>query len=200
MPDHIVARVFDPFFTTKPEGRGTGLGLSQVHGFLKQSGGHVKIYSEPGQGTTVKLYLPRYMGQEVAAQDMVRAAPRQSDGAEIILVVEDDRRVRATTVGLLQELGYTVHEAATALAALQILEAEPDIRLLFTDVVMPEMNGRRLADEVLARRPGIKILFTTGYTRNAVVHNGILDVGVHMIAKPFTIDALAQKIREVLDT
>src|SRR5262249_29426561 len=127
-------------------------------------------------------------------------APKSTSINETILVVEDDKRVRATTVGLLRELGYPVLEAATGLAALRILDSQPGVPLLFTDVVLPETNGRALADEARARRPDLKVLFTTGYTRNAVVHNGVLDAGVQMIAKPFTIEALAQKIRDVLDS
>jgi signal transduction histidine kinase/CheY-like chemotaxis protein len=199
MPDAVLARAFDPFFTTKPDGQGTGLGLSQVHGFLKQSGGHVKIYSEVGHGTTVKLYLPRFVGPEAAALEApLTSTLRTSSSNEMVLVVEDDDRVRATTVELLGELGYRVVEATSAVAALRALDTHPDISLLFTDVVMPEMNGRKLADEVIKRHPEVKILFTTGYTRNAIVHNGVLDPGVHLIIKPFTLEALAAKISDVL--
>lgn len=199
MPPNIRDRAFDPFFTTKPDGQGTGLGLSQVHGFLKQSGGHVKIYSEPGQGTTVKLYLPRFVGPDVAALETTAPGTlRTAPDNEMILVVEDDSRVRSMTVELLRELGYRVVEADGATAALRALDTHPDISLLFTDVVMPEMNGRKLADEVAKRHPEVRILFTTGYTRNAIVHNGVLDVGVHLIIKPFTLEALAAKISDVL--
>jgi CheY-like chemotaxis protein len=199
MSPETLRRAFDPFFTTKPDGQGTGLGLSQVHGFLKQSGGHVKIYSEPGEGTTVKLYLPRFVGPDAAALEtpVVGNLPTAPDN-EMILVVEDDNRVRSTTVELLRELGYRVVEADSAPAALRALDTHPDISLLFTDVVMPEMNGRKLADEVMKRHPEVRILFTTGYTRNAIVHNGVLDAGVHLIIKPFTLEALAAKISDVL--
>jgi signal transduction histidine kinase len=199
MPPETVSRAFDPFFTTKEIGKGTGLGLSQVFGFVKQSGGHIKIYSEVGQGTTVKLYLPRFLGNEQAIPEIARANRTLASANESVLVVEDEERVRVLTVGCLRELGYTVHHAESAAAALRILDADPSIKLLFTDIVMPEINGRKLADEALRRRPGLKILFTTGYTRNAIVHNGVLDPGVHLIGKPFTLDQLAAKMRDVLD-
>ncbi len=200
MTPAVVAKAFDPFFTTKEVGRGTGLGLSQVYGFVKQSGGHVKIYSEPGQGTTVKLYLPRLIAveDEEAPPDHQIAMPL-SDGQETVLVVEDEAAVRALSVDALKELGYRVLEADGAEAALKLLEMHPDIALLFTDVVMPVVNGRKLADEARRRRPDLKVLFTTGYTRNAVVHNGVLDPGVQLIGKPFTLEELAGRVREVLD-
>jgi CheY-like chemotaxis protein len=200
MTPEVRARVFDPFFTTKPVGKGTGLGLSQVYGFIRQSGGHIDIYSEPGIGTTIKLYLPRFTGAAVEPTPTQDIAPAL-DGAtgEKILVVEDDERVRALTIETLRELGYRVLEADGAMAALRLLDADPEIALIFTDVVMPEMNGRKMVDEALRRRPGVKILFTTGYTRNAVVHNGVLDVGVNLLSKPFSIDALARKLRDLLD-
>ncbi|WP_020173866.1 CHASE3 domain-containing protein [Methyloferula stellata] len=199
MPSDVVSRAFDPFFTTKEIGKGTGLGLSQVFGFVKQSGGHIKIYSEVGQGTTVKLYLPRFLGSEQAAVESARPNRAAGNLSESVLVVEDEDRVRSLTVGCLRELGYTVHHADGAAAALRILDADPAINLLFTDIVMPEINGRKLADEALRRRPKLKVLFTTGYTRNAIVHNGVLDPGVHLIGKPFTLDQLAAKVRDVLD-
>jgi CheY-like chemotaxis protein len=198
MSRDTIDKAFDPFFTTKPDGRGTGLGLSQVHGFLKQSGGHVKIYSGLGEGTTVKLYLPRFRGQD---EDEAWQAPMTIPGSvanESILVVEDDERVRATTVALIKELGYHVLEADSALAALRIVDSETTIDLMFTDVVMPDMNGRKLANAVQERRPNLPILFTTGYTRNAIVHNGILDPGVELLIKPFTLETLSGKLRELL--
>lgn len=200
MPPEVVAKAFEPFFTTKEVGRGTGLGLSQVYGFVRQSGGHAKIYSEPGHGTTVKLYMPRLLGEQAAADDVEQAEPGlHGDGRELILVVEDEAAMRALSVESLQELGYRVLEADNASTALRLLDAHDDIALLFTDVVMPGMNGRKLSDEACRRRPGLKVLFTTGYTRNAVVHNGVLDPGVHLIGKPFTLDELAARVREVLD-
>jgi nitrogen-specific signal transduction histidine kinase len=199
MPADVTARVFDPFFTTKPTGKGTGLGLSQVYGFVKQSQGHIKIYSEPGAGTTVKIYLPRLIGN---AQEIKRAATepmRTGDRSEAVLVVEDDSLMRRLTADALHELGYTVFESENAAGALATLDRVADIKLLFTDVVMPDVNGKKLADEALRRRPGLKVLFTTGYTANAVVHGGVLDQGVNLISKPFTLDQLATKVRAVLD-
>ena len=200
MSPEVAERAFDPFFTTKEVGKGTGLGLSQVFGFVKQSGGHVAIYSEPGEGTTVKLYLPRFTGP--LAETRVAEAPDaipEGRADEIILVVEDEQRVRHFSVDALRELGYTAISAGDGREALQLLAENPSIGLLFTDVVMPEMNGRRLADEARALKPALKVLYTTGYTRNAVVHNGMLDAGVAFLPKPFTIEQLARKVREVID-
>jgi signal transduction histidine kinase len=194
-------RAFEPFFTTKGVGKGTGLGLSQVYGFVRQSAGHVRIYSETGEGAAVKLYLPRYVGTDRAPE--VTARNRDSPGAigtECVLVVEDDDALRGYTVEILRELGYFVTEAPRGQDALRVLETEQQIDLLFTDIVMPGgMNGRQLADAALIRRPGLKVLFTTGYTRNAIVHHGRLDPGVQMIGKPFSMDALASKVRAILD-
>ena len=168
--------MFEPFFTTKDVGKGTGLGLSQVYGFVRQTGGHVRMYSELAEGTTVKLYLPRAVSA-VREEGVAPQAPRADGGPETILVVEDDKDLRVYSVATLRELGYTVLEAETGRAALAVLEA-CDVDLLFTDVVLPDgMNGRALADEAKRRRPGLRILFTTGYTRNAIVHHGRLDAG-----------------------
>ena len=200
MPEDVIAKAFDPFFTTKQVGKGTGLGLSQTYGFVKQSGGHVKIYSEPGQGTTVKVYLPRLVGAEQDEES--RAAPADlplGEREEVVLVVEDEPAVRQFSVDALTELGYRVLEADGAAAALRLLDAHPEIALMFTDIVMPDVNGAKLADEARRRRPDLKVLFTTGNTRNAVVHNGVLDPGVELVGKPFTIEELAAKVREVLD-
>jgi CheY-like chemotaxis protein len=200
MTPEVVAKAFDPFFTTKPVGQGTGLGLSQVYGFVRQSGGHVKIYSEAGQGTTVKIYLPRLLtsqAEEVAAEPP-RELPR-GEAQEVVLVVEDEAVVRQFTVDALTDLGYRVLEADGAIAALRLLDAHPEVAVLFTDIVMPDTNGRKLADEALRRRPDLRVLFTTGYTRNAVVHNGVLDPGVHLLGKPFTVEQLAAKLREVIE-
>ncbi|MDE2487760.1 MAG: response regulator [Alphaproteobacteria bacterium] len=199
MPPSTLSRVFEPFFTTKEVGRGTGLGLSMVYGFVKQSGGHVTIYSEEGQGTTVKLYFPRRHGKTDAARAPVqRAAPRASEG-EVVLVVEDNDEVRSYSVQILSELGYAVLEAAQAEAALATLESDTRIDLLFTDVVLPGKTGRMLADEARARRPGLRILYTTGYSKNAIVHHGRLDPGVQLISKPFTFEELANRVRDVID-
>jgi signal transduction histidine kinase/ActR/RegA family two-component response regulator len=200
MPPDVAARAFDPFYTTKDVGSGTGLGLSQVHGFVKQSGGHVKIYSEPGEGTTVKIYLPRFTGN--VSDDAPAARPLRiprGTQQELVLVVEDEARVRELSVAALTDLGYRVIDADGAESALRLLDATPDVSLLFTDIVMPEVSGRKLAEEALKRCPNLKVLYTTGFTRNAVVHSGVLDHGVHMLQKPFTLEELANKVRDVLD-
>jgi signal transduction histidine kinase len=199
MPPEVASRAFDPFFTTKPSGKGTGLGLSQVYGFVKQSRGHIKVYSEIGAGTNVKIYLPRLTGDAQDVKRTISAPMRTGDRSEVILVVEDDSLMRRLTSETLHELGYTVFDSENAANALAILDREKGVKLLFTDVVMPDMNGKKLADEALRRRPGLKVLFTTGYTPNAVVHGGVLDPGVNLISKPFTLDQLAAKVRAVLD-
>jgi len=202
MPPEVAERAFDPFYTTKGPGKGTGLGLSQVYGFVKQSRGHLKIYSEPGHGTTVKLYMPRHIGREEGAPapegDASAELPR-ARANEVVLVVEDEDRVRHVSVDVLRELGYTVVQASDAQQALAVLTLQPRIDLLFTDVVMPDMNGRQLAERARAERPDLRVLYTTGYTRNAIVHNGTLDAGVAFLAKPFTVEQLARKVRQVLD-
>jgi PAS domain S-box-containing protein len=200
MTSDVIGKAFEPFFTTKGVGQGTGLGLSQVYGFVKQSGGHVKIYSELGQGTTVKLYFPRLAATERSGEGksdtpLAQAAPR----GETILVVEDDDDVRHYSVDCLRELGYLVVDAADADSALRRLDADPGIRLMFTDVGLPgDRNGRQLAEEAIQRCPGLKVLFTTGYARNAIVHHGRLDPGVDLLVKPFTYADLAAKVRQVL--
>ncbi|RUV16376.1 CHASE3 domain-containing protein [Mesorhizobium sp. M7A.F.Ca.MR.245.00.0.0] len=200
MTPDVIAKAFEPFFTTKAVNKGTGLGLSQVFGFVKQSGGHVNIYSEPGEGTTIKIYLPRYFGAEEPAMTTGRGDNTAAPVTETILVVEDDARVRVSTTEAIRELGYTVIHAASGEEALQKLAENPNVALLFTDIVMPVMNGRKLAEEAVARMPLLKVIFTTGFTRNAVVHNGVLDHDVHFLAKPFTIEQLAAKLRDVLGT
>lgn len=200
MSPEVIARAFDPFYTTKGLGRGTGLGLSQVFGFVKQSGGHIKIYSEVGQGTSVKIYLPRWIGEAADGQPAAPTpqTPRAQDH-EIILIVEDEERVRHVTVDALRELGYTVVQASSGEEAIQQLTLQPRVDLLLTDIIMPGMTGRVLADQVLADRPELRVLYMTGYTRNAVVHNGVLDFGVAFLQKPFTTEQLARKVRDVLD-
>ncbi len=198
MDRQTLDRVFEPFFTTKSVGKGTGLGLSQVYGFVRQSGGHIRIYSEPGAGTTIKLYLPR------EADPSARIPSPQIEtvadgGSETVLVVEDHDGLREYSTSVLRELGYRVLEAAEGGTALELLKSREDVQLLFTDVVLPGLNGRQLADQALLLRPDLKVLFTTGYTRNAIVHNGQLDQGVDLIIKPFTFATLAAKVREVLD-
>lgn len=199
MAPDVLAKVFEPFFTTKPAGKGTGLGLSQVFGFVKQSNGHIKIYSELGAGTVVKIYLPRDLGAE--EEGAAPPAPREQqpvDPAVVILVVEDDEQVRLVTVATLRELGYAVLHASRPSEALQKLRDIARIDLMFTDVVMPEMNGARLAEAARALRPDLRVLYTTGYTRNAIVHNGALDAGADLLMKPFSIDQLAAKIAAAL--
>jgi len=197
MPPEIAARAFDPFFSTKAEGHGTGLGLSMVYGFAKQSRGHVKIYSEVGHGTTVKLYLPRVAQSE----DLLAAIERSpvTGGSETILVVEDDAEVRATAIEMLGELGYRVLKAHDAASALHIIESGLSIDLLFTDVVMPgTLKSPELARKAKERQPHIAVLFTSGYTENAIVHGGRLDADVDLLPKPYAREALARKVRQVL--
>jgi CheY-like chemotaxis protein len=202
MSKEVLDRAFEPFFTTKEVGRGTGLGLSMIYGFVKQSGGHVKIYSEEGQGTTIKIYLPRLLSEASGESEdgLPHAAVEASARSETILVVEDDDDVRTFTVESLQELGYEVLEAHDGPSALRVLalHGEP-VDMLFTDIVMPGMNGPELAAEARAVQPAMKVLYTSGYTRNAVVHNGRIDSGVEMIVKPFTFEDLARKVRDILD-
>ena len=199
MTAEVTAKAFDPFFTTKPVGQGTGLGLSQVYGFVKQSRGHVKIYSEVGHGSTVKLYLPRYMGEQgkEAAPETVQALP-PGNLTEVILVVEDDATVRRVAVDSLRDLGYTVHHADGSQAALKVLDKRPEIDLLFTDIVMPDGNGRKLAEDAVKAYPELKVLFTTGYARDAIMNNGVLAPGTQLLTKPYTIQQLATKVRGVL--
>jgi CheY-like chemotaxis protein len=202
MSKEVIDKAFEPFFTTKELGQGTGLGLSQVYGFVKQSGGHLKIYSEPGDGTTVRLYLPRLAAGRTDDESSAASTPYVPAGneTEIILVVEDDAEVRANSVAMLRELGYGVLEAADAPGALRVLESDSTVCLLFTDVGLPGgFNGRQLADQARQRFAGLKVLFTTGYARNAIVHQGRLSPGVELIVKPFTYLALATRIRRMLD-
>jgi len=195
----VLERVFEPFYTTKEVGRGTGLGLSMVYGFVKQSGGHVTIYSEPGEGTTVKLYFPRFRGSLGPERPLGCAGAPESMAEETVLLVEDNEDVRSYSASILTELGYHVLEASDAEEGLAIARKPGRIDLLFTDVVLPGRSGRVLADEVRAFRPKIKVLFTTGYSRNAIVHQGRLDPGVNLITKPFSFDQLARRLRDVLD-
>jgi CheY-like chemotaxis protein len=197
MAPEVMARVFEPFFSTKPEGHGTGLGLSMVYGFVKQSKGHVKIYSELGQGTTIKLYLPR---ADRAEEALVPVAHTPIvGGRETVLVAEDDDGVRAVAVDLLSELGYRVLTAHDAASALVVVESGEPIDLLFTDVVMPgTLKSPELARRARELLPNLVVLFTSGYTENAIVHGGRLDAGVELLPKPYTREALAHKIRRVL--
>jgi signal transduction histidine kinase/ActR/RegA family two-component response regulator len=204
MAPEVLAKVFEPFFTTKPVGVGTGLGLAMVHGFVKQSGGHVRVYSELGHGTTVKIYLPRHQASEqpaapAASQDAgALDNPRARDN-ETVLVAEDNDGVREYCRSALEELGYCIIEARDGVEALRIVGSPQPIDLLFTDVVMPGMTGRELATKALLKRPSLTVLYTTGYTRNAIVHQGKLNAGVELLSKPYTQQALARKIRDMLD-
>ncbi len=228
MASDVIAKAFDPFFTTKAVGKGTGLGLSQVYGFVRQSGGHVKIYSEVGIGTSVKIYLPRHYQEIDEIKEITQIATIHGGlHSEVILVVEDDARVRALSTEALRDLGYSVVEASGPTQALQVLndaqkidllftddsvvEASgptqalqvlndgQKIDLLFTDVVMPDMSGRELVERTRQKWPELKVLYTTGYTRNAIVHNGVLDPGTNLLSKPFSIEQLAAKVRKILD-
>ncbi|NVI97968.1 response regulator [Myxococcus sp. AM009] len=199
MPPQVMERAFEPFFTTKPEGRGTGLGLSMVYGFVKQTGGHVKIYSEVGHGTTIKIYLPRSLQAELPRPEVI---PEQVEGGnETLLVVEDDAEVRATAVEMLTELGYRVLKASDGQSALAVIQSGIPVDLIFTDVVMPgPVRSPELARKAKALSPDMEVLFTSGYTENAIVHGGRLDPGVQLLSKPYRREDLARKIRQLLAT
>ena len=198
IPAAIVDKVFEPFFTTKEVGKGTGLGLSMVYGFVKQSGGHIKIYSEIGLGTTIKLYLPRMDAQESQTDEPTPVVAIQR-GHETILIVEDDNLVRLNAIAQLENLGYTTLAAADGAEAIALVEQGAEFDLLFTDVIMPGgINGRQLADAVLQRRKSVKVLYTSGYAENAIVHHGRLDPGVTLLNKPYRKVDLARKVREAL--
>jgi CheY-like chemotaxis protein len=199
IPASLVEKVFEPFFTTKDVGKGSGLGLSMVYGFVKQSNGHVKIYSEEGHGTTVKLYLPQAASvpEELVAEFGIPGEP----GDETILIVEDDPLVREYVVTQIQRLGYKTLAASNAAEALTIIDSPEHIDLLYTDVIIPGgMNGRRLAMEAVRRRPGLKVLYTSGYTENAIVHHGRLDAGVLLLPKPYLSSDLARMLRTALSS
>jgi CheY-like chemotaxis protein len=197
IPAGILDKVFNPFFTSKGPGKGTGLGLSMVYGFVKQSAGHIKIYSEEGHGTTIKMYLPPGTGASPVSDAVVASAVQ--GGHETILVVEDDKLVRDYVLTQLHSLGYVTLDAENAAEALALVEAGGQFDLLFTDVIMPgAMNGRQLADRIEKSRPGLKVLFTSGYTENAIIHHGRLDSGVLLLAKPYRKSDLAGMIRRAL--
>ena len=198
MAPDVLDKVFEPFFTTKPVGLGTGLGLSQVHGFVKQSGGHVAIYSEIGHGTTIKLYLPRAMndGEAAPAEPARRASTGRRDLS--VLVVDDETGVRDFAADALVELGYDVVSASDATEALRLVSGGTRLDILLTDVVMPGRSGRQLADDVAKVKPEVRVLYMTGYTQNAIVHNGVLDTGTHLISKPFTVHQLELELEALM--
>jgi CheY-like chemotaxis protein len=198
MSAEVVARAFDPFFTTKPIGQGTGLGLSMIYGFARQSDGHVMIDSAPGQGTSVKLYLPRYHGDQAAEQISQAAMAEYAATGETVLVVEDEPVVRGVIVEMLQDQGYRTLEAVDGPAGLRILQRGERVDLLVTDVGLPGMNGRQLADQARESRPGLKILFITGYAENVAIAQGFLQPGMEMITKPFDLDNLSRRIRDLI--
>jgi signal transduction histidine kinase/CheY-like chemotaxis protein len=200
----VLPRIFEPFFTTKRPGNGTGLGLAMVYGFVKQSGGHIRVYSEAGQGTTVKIYLPRLAetrqkGAAPAALPEFSSEAPPAVPQETVLVVEDNPDVRRYARSVLAELGYEVIEAGAAAEALRVLESARRVDLLFTDVILPDTDGRELSNQALKIRPNLPVLFTTGYSRNAIIHQGRLDPGVQLLSKPYTRQDLARKVRELLD-
>jgi CheY-like chemotaxis protein len=198
MAPDLLDKVFEPFFTTKEVGKGSGLGLSMVYGFVKQSNGHIKIYSEVGHGTTVKLYLPQAAGL-VGPDKVTERSGDAERGGETILVVEDDPLVRQYVLTQIQSLGYTTFSASNGAEALAVIDSGKEIDLLFTDVIMPgNMNGRELAEAAIRRRPDMRVLYTSGYTENAIIHHGRLDAGVLLLAKPYRRSDLATLIRAAL--
>ncbi|MBX4134891.1 MULTISPECIES: response regulator [Pseudomonas] len=198
IPESVMGRVFDPFFTTKPIGQGTGLGLSMIYGFARQSRGHVIIHSEVGKGTTVSLFLPRFVGEVIAQQTLnPTLLPYATDG-ETVLIVEDDAAVRLLVSAVLKELGYAYVEASDGHTAVPIIQSDQRIDLLISDVGLPGMNGRQLAEIGRQLRPDLKVLFITGYAEHAAVRGGFLDPGMQLITKPFTFDLLTAKVREMI--
>jgi CheY-like chemotaxis protein len=198
MPKHIIRRAFDPFFTTKPIGQGTGLGLSMIYGFSKQSHGHVTIDSEVGKGTTVNLFLPRFCGNPKQGTPVDQQQTPCAVNGETVLIVEDDAAVRMLVSEVLSELGYSFVEAGDADSALPIIDSDQRIDLLISDVGLPGMNGRQLAEIGRQFRPELKVLFITGYAEHAAVRGGFLDPGMQLITKPFTFDLLTAKVREMI--
>ncbi len=200
MDPDTIERAIEPFYTTKDVGKGTGLGLSMVYGFVKQSGGHLKIYSEPGEGTTVKIYLPRHHGPETVEPPASEERSVEQAASETILLCEDDADVRAFSAESLNELGYRVIEASDGESALGLLAPGGEhVDLLFTDIVLSGISGAELAKRARVLRPELRVLFTTGYARNAIVHHGRLDAGVELLSKPFTYAELSARIRDLLD-
>jgi CheY-like chemotaxis protein len=201
MTSDVIAKAFDPFFTTKPIGMGTGLGLSMIYGFAKQSGGQVRIYSEVGQGTTVCIYLPRFYGDvDGAGLDHAAVPISGTEAGETVLVVDDEPSVRMLITDVLEELGYTVIEATDSVAGLRLLQSNVRIDLLVSDVGLPGgMNGRQMADAARQTRPGLKVLFITGYAENSVISNGHLEPGMQVMTKPFALEVFAARVRQMVD-
>jgi CheY-like chemotaxis protein len=199
IPAAMLDKIFEPFFSTKDVGKGTGLGLSMVYGFVKQSGGHIKVYSEQGHGTSFKIYLPST--SDTADQSTSSTAAPVRGGSETVMIVEDDALVRSYVTQQLESLGYRTVCASDASEALKLVDGGAEFELLFTDVIMPgSMNGRQLADEIVKRRPSVRVLFTSGYTEDAIVRHGRLDAGVLLLAKPYRKSDLGRMIREALST
>ena len=200
MTPEVIERAFDPFFTTKPIGQGTGLGLSMIYGFARQSEGHAKIYSELGRGTTVKIYLPRHRGTQAVEPALPeRRSTQRSQRGETVLVVEDEAIVRDLIVEVLHDLGYRTLEAQDGPSGLKMLQSDAKIDLLVSDVGLPGLNGRQLADQAREGRPDLKVLFITGYAENATFGNGHLEPGMQMITKPFPVEALSSRIRSMIE-
>jgi CheY-like chemotaxis protein len=198
MDKEILDKLFEPFFTTKEAGKGTGLGLATIYGIIKQNGGFINVYSEPGHGTTFRIYLPRHVGKDENVMDETQKP--SIHGQETILVVEDELAILSLSKRMLEKQGYKVLTAGTPIEAIRLVDDYPDtIDLLMTDVVMPEMNGRDLAKRILSFYPNIRCLFTSGYTANVIAHHGVLDEGVHFLQKPFSLKDLAAKVRKALD-
>jgi CheY-like chemotaxis protein len=200
MAPDVINRVFDPFFTTKPLGQGTGLGLSMIHGFVRQSGGQVRVYSEVGKGTTMFLYLPRYMGEADAPEAVEADVGGEPGRGETVLVIDDEEPIRMLITDVLEEAGYRILTAPDGPTGLKTLQSDLRVDLLITDVGLPGgFNGRQVADAARATRPDLKVLFITGYAENAVVGNGHLEPGMQVITKPFAITALAARVREIIE-
>ena len=199
MTPEVMAKAFDPFFTTKPLGEGTGLGLSMIYGFARQSGGQVRIYSEVGQGTTMCIYLPRHGENPDTDGEAEIERPSAPGEGEVILIIDDDHTIRMLIAEVLEESGYVVLEAADGTAGLKVLESNAKVDLLVTDVGLPGLNGRQVADAARVSRPELKVLFITGYAENSVIGSGKLERGMFVLTKPFQMDKLAHRIREILD-
>jgi CheY-like chemotaxis protein len=197
MPPEVLEKALDPFFTTKPVGEGTGLGLSVIYGFTKQSRGHMRIYSEVGRGTTVRLYLPRALQDAIDLKPVAIETPRGH--GETILVVEDDATVRSIISDVLRDLGYNVLTAADARFAIPLLQSEEAIDLLISDVILPHVNGRKLAETARTLRPALKVLFVSGYSEDAIVRGDLIEAGMDMLTKPFALDTLGAKVHAMIN-